>query len=297
MKSYVLITPARNEADYIEKTITSVINQTFLPQKWIIVSDGSTDGTDEIVNKYVPKYNFIELMRKNNDENRNFGSKARAISLAYNELKELDFEFIGNLDADVSLESNYYEKILSEFDTNPRLGIAGGIRYDLTDGKFYKLECAPDSVGGPFQLFRRECYEGIGGFKPSKFGGIDAIAEITARMNGWEVKMFPQYQILHYRATGTAINNVFKQKFKIGLKFYSLGYHPVFQLLRIYKTIKLKPFFLGSLITLFGYLWAVIRRFPRPVSNEFVKYLRSEQIQKMKSFTRLRLQKFLRRVK
>lgn len=287
MKSYVLITPARNEADHIEKTLDSVVKQTILPKKWVIVSDGSTDKTDEIVNKYVSKYNFIELIRKENDENRNFGSKARAISIAYNVLKELDFGFIGNLDADVSFDANYYEKILSEFDTNPRLGIAGGIRYDLNNGKFNKLECAPDSVGGPFQLFRRECYEGIGGYIPSKFGGIDAIAEITARMNGWEVKMFPQYQILHYRATGTAINNVFKQKFKVGLKFYSLGYHPIFQLMRLYKTIKLKPFFLGSLMTLFGYLWGAIRRFPRPVSKEFIKYLRSEQLKKMKSLTRL----------
>ncbi|MGA7838083.1 MAG: glycosyltransferase [Ignavibacteriaceae bacterium] len=287
MKSYVLITPARNEADYIEKTIKSVINQTILPQKWIIVSDGSTDRTEEIVNYYISKFNFIELLKKKNNEDRNFGSKARAISIAYNKLRELDFELIGNLDADVSLDVNYYERMLIEFEANPNLGIAGGVRYDLIKGRFIKLNCAPDSVGGPFQLFRRECYEEIGGYKPSRFGGIDAIAEISARMNGWEVKMFPQYKILHYRPTGTATDNVLKQKFRAGIRNYSLGYHPLFLFLRSYKTITIKPYFFGSIIILFGYLWASMRRFPRPVSKEFVKYLRLEQIGKMKSFANL----------
>ncbi|UCH65113.1 MAG: glycosyltransferase, partial [Ignavibacterium sp.] len=288
MINYVLITPARNEESFIVKTIESVIVQTRLPKKWIIVSDGSTDRTDEIVNEYMTQYNFIELLKKKSNEKRNFGSKAKAISIAYNKLRDLDFEFVGNLDADVSFDAKYYENIFIEFNKNSKLGIAGGIRYDLHDGKFKKLKCAPDSVGGPFQLFRRECYEEIGGYKPSRFGGIDAMAEISARMKGWEVKMFPQYKIFHHRQTGTAINNVLKQKFRAGLRNYSLGYHPIFLLMRFYKTILLKPYFLGSLIVLFGYLWGTIRRFQRPVSKQFVRYLRSEQTDKMKSYIGLK---------
>lgn len=288
MQNYVLITPARNEEEFIEKTIKSVIAQTILPKKWIIVSDGSTDRTDEIVSKYLPNYNFIELVKKKSDEIRNFGSKAKAISIAYNKLKELDFGFIGNLDADVSFDEKYYESILLEFDANPKLGIAGGLRYDLLNGKFSKLNCAPDSVGGPFQLFRRECYEEIDGYRPSKFGGIDAIAEVSARMKGWEVKMFPQHKILHYRPTGTAIKSVMRQRFRAGQRNYSVGYHPLFQLMRLYKTALVKPYFIGSLVIFCGYLWGAMTESQRPVSKEFIRFLRLEQLNKMKSFIRLK---------
>lgn len=287
MNIYVLITAARNEADYIETTINSVINQTLLPLKWIIVSDNSTDETDEIVNKYVNEYNFIELLRKKDNEKRNFGSKARAITIAYNKIKDLKFEFIGSLDADISMDVNYYERILFEFRKNQKLGIAGGLRVDRRKNKYKALRTAADSVGGPFQLFRRECYDDIGGYKPLRFGGIDAVAEISARMKGWEVKTFPQNKLLHYRPTGTSVNNVIKQKFRAGVKNYSLGYHPIFQLIRLTKTIHLKPYILGALLTLIGYMWGAISRISRPVSKEFVDYLRSEQIAKMKSFAGL----------
>jgi len=182
MLSYVLITPAKNEEQFIEKTIQSVVKQTILPKKWIIVSDGSTDKTDSIIEKYTSLYPFIELLRKSNSGTRNFGAKAKAILFAYEKLQGLKFDLIGNLDADVSFDPDYYEYIIREFVLNPKLGIAGGLRYDLIKDKFYPLECAPDSVGGPFQLFRRSCYEEIGGYKPLLFGGIDAVAETSARM-------------------------------------------------------------------------------------------------------------------
>ena len=288
MNSYILITPAKNEEDYIEKTIKSVINQTIIPKKWIIVSDGSTDKTDEIIERYLLKYKFIELLKKKGDDVRNFGAKARSISLAYQEVRKLDFEYVGNLDADVSFNRDYYENILKEFNANPKLGIAGGLRYDLINNKFYKLECAPDSVGGPFQLFRRECYEKIGGYKPLRFGGIDAVAETSARMMGWEVKHFPEYKVFHHRQTGSAHNNIIKQKFRAGLRNYSIGYHPLFQLLKLKSNVFLRPYFFGSLFLLSGYIWGAIKRYEMPISKEFKEYLRSEQLNKIRASLKIK---------
>lgn len=287
MIRYVLITPAKNEEAYITKTIESVIKQTIKPIKWVIVSDGSTDRTDEIVEKYLVDNKFMELIKKSSDKTRNFGAKARAISLAYQKLKELDFDYFGNLDADVSFDPNYYENILNEFAMNPKLGVGGGIRYDLINNKFQMLKCAPDSVGGPFQLFRRKCYEEIGGYKPLRFGGIDAVAETSARMLGWEVKHFPQNKVFHHRPTGSAHNNIIKQKFRAGLRNYSIGYHPLFQIFKLISNISLPPYFLGSLFLFSGYIWGAIKKYDMPISKDFKDYLRSEQLKKIRRSLRL----------
>lgn len=281
--TYVLITAAKNEEDFIEKTIKSVINQTILPQKWIIVSDGSTDKTNEIVEKFLSKNKFIQLIKKDGDKARNFGSKARAVRLAYELIKNLDFEYIGNLDADVSFDPEYYENILNEFEKDLNLGVSGGIRYDLINGEFRKLKCAPDSVGGPFQLFRRKCYDDIGGYIPLRFGGIDAVAETTARMKGWKVKHFPEYKIYHYRQTGSANNNIIRQRFRAGLRNYSIGYHPIFQILKLLNTIFEPPILIGGFFISMGYSWGAIKRYEMPLSDEFKVYLRSEQLNKIKS--------------
>ncbi|MBC8185137.1 glycosyltransferase family 2 protein [candidate division KSB1 bacterium] len=279
---YVLITAARNEEKYIEKTIQSVINQSILPQEWIIVSDGSTDNTDKIVLKYKNKYDFIELVQTSGDQTRNFGSKAKAVNFGSKLLTTHDYFFIGNLDADVSFDSTYYENILMKFNQNKNLGIAGGTRYDLVNGKFHKVNCAKNSVGGPFQFFRRECFEKIGGYTASRFGGVDAIAEVQTRMNGWEVESFAEFAIYHYRATGTAISNSLAARYRIGVLDYVLGYHPVFEIVRIAGRLLERPVIFGSLVILSGFIFAAIKRYKRPVNENFISYLRKEQIQRLK---------------
>ena len=114
--NYVIITPARNEEAYIEKTIQSVISQTILPRKWIIVSDGSTDKTEEIISRYAKENHFIQLLTSKGDLKRNFGSKVNAFNAGYQLLKDMSYDFICNLDADVTFSSNYFESILQEFD-------------------------------------------------------------------------------------------------------------------------------------------------------------------------------------
>lgn len=287
MSSYVLITAARNEEAYIEKTIQSVIAQTVLPTRWIIVSDGSTDRTEEIVQQYRGEHSYIELLCAANDVNRNFGSKAKAVQAGYARIKHLEFEYVGNLDADVSFGQDYYKNILSEFHQNSKLGIAGGIRYDFCNGKFKRVKNSRNSVGGPFQLFRRKCFEDIGGYKPLEYGGIDAVAEITTRMHGWEVESFPEYTVYHHRCTGTANRSAWSASFRAGIRDYLVGYHPLFQVVRsVYRSFDTTSSVLKNVvqnvIRLSGYFWAALRGYERPVSDNFVKYLQSEQLARLR---------------
>ncbi len=277
MSNYVLITPAKNEEDYIAQTIESVINQSIKPEKWVIVSDDSTDRTDDIVQSYADKYDFICFVKTANQPNRNFSSKVAAFNFGYEQLNGLEYDFIGNLDADMKLGSDYYENILEKFRQNPKLGIAGGVRMDIINGKSVKMRSARNSVAGGLQLFRRECYEKVGGYQYLKFGGIDAVAEISARMYGWEVESFSDIIAHHLKPTGTAAQNVFKQKFRAGVQFYLIGYHPVLPIVRYTARLFTKPIIIGSLISLTGYFWAWFRHYERPVSDKFVEYLRTEQ--------------------
>src|SRR5262245_61641009 len=122
---YVLISPARNEAMFIEETIKSVIGQTIRPVKWVIVSDGSTDGTDDIVKKYAGEHTWIELVRMPERKERHFAGKVHAFNAGYERVKNLNYNIIGNLDADITFEEDYMSFLLSKFSENPRLGVGG----------------------------------------------------------------------------------------------------------------------------------------------------------------------------
>ncbi len=280
---YVLLTAAKNEEEFIEKTIKSVLNQTILPQQWIIVSDGSTDKTDEIVESYSSKHKFIKILRSSGEKVRSFGSKAKAVMYAYNNLGDIQFDYVGNLDADVSFNPDYYESILKIFEKDEKLGIAGGIRFDFCDGEFKELPCASNSVGGPFQLFRKECFEKVGGYSPLKYGGIDAAAEMTARMHGWKVRSFKEYKLFHHRCTGTWSGHSIKYRIRTGIKFYSLGYSSLFITLKFIKEITRKPIIIGSLLSIGSYFWAKFGGADLQVSKELKNFISKEQKQRMRA--------------
>ncbi|HEX2868556.1 MAG TPA: glycosyltransferase family 2 protein [Ignavibacteriales bacterium] len=279
--SYVLITAAKNEEAFIENTIKSVLRQTILPLKWIIVSDGSTDFTDEIVSRYEAECSFIKLQRVTSTEGRNFASKVYAVNIGYSLLKNLPYDFIGILDADITFEPDYYKKLLCEFEDNPGLGLAGGRIYDLYDGKMHKGINSYNSVGNAIQFFRRECFDKLGGLTPIANGGEDGVAEITVRMHGWEVKSISHLPVLHHRRTGTAVMNVLNFKFRQGSVEYSLGYHPVFQMLKCIFRMMEKPYIIGSVCRFAGFWWTTMKQEERPVSTDFVRYIRKEQIERL----------------
>jgi poly-beta-1,6-N-acetyl-D-glucosamine synthase len=281
MSSYVLLTPAHNEEQYIERTAQSMISQTVLPRKWVVVDDGSTDGTAEIVARYAARHSFIQLVRNARDPERNFARKVVAFNRGLEELRDMPYDFIGNVDADISFGADYFENILRSFESDPRLGISGGIVYTKFTRRFKTYDYTADSVGGKVQLFRRKCFEDIGGYRPLKFGGIDATAEIMSRMHGWKVRKSFETPAYEHRPTGFAYGNPLVIKVCEGRRFYSLGYDPVFYLLRCLSRIHEYPFVLGSGAAMMRYLYGMIRRESIALPPEIVSYLRAEQRDKM----------------
>jgi len=280
--SYVLFTAARNEEEHIEETIKSVISQTILPKKWVIVSDGSTDSTDVIVKQYEENFNFIKLLPREAPCIRSFVSKVYAIREAINFLHGIEYDFIGNLDADVSFESTYYENVLKRFKNNLKLGIAGGVLFERVRDRWIRQFVSEMwSVSGPIQLFRRQCYENIGGYLPLKKGGVDAIAEVMARMNGWEVRSFPEIKVFHHRRTGTEKGNILYARFHQGQMEYSHGYHPLFEVMRCFARTREKPYILGSIFRFIGFCFSYVQKEKRGLSHEIIKYLRREQMQRL----------------
>jgi glycosyltransferase involved in cell wall biosynthesis len=275
--NYIIITPAKNEEKYIEKTILSVINQTVLPLKWVIVDDGSTDSTSDIVKKYLPDYPFIALVQKEKTDTRNFGNKVYAIRRGFEEVQDLNYDYYCNLDADVSFGQNYFEFLLKKLADNPRLGICGGRLYDLINGKFIGHKSQLHSVGGPIQFFRRECYESFGGYLPSPIGFIDGHAEISARMNGWQTNTFNEISVKHYRVTGMNRGGILKHRFQGGKIEYLFGYLYIYHIIRNLKTLFDKPFFLGYMFTLVGYHLSMIKQEERLVDKKFIKFVHTEQ--------------------
>jgi len=287
MSNYVIITPAHNEAAFIEKTVHSMVAQTVLPIKWVIVNDGSVDQTGPIVERWTKRHNFIQLVNLRRDEGRNFARKALAFDAGYKVIQKLSFDYIGNLDADMSFEPDYFQNILKEFETDRQLGISGGIVYTKFTDKFVSYDTTADSVGGKVQLFRRECFESVGGYLPLEHGGIDTAAEIIARMNGWKVRKSFENKTFEHRPTSFAWGTPLKAKMREGSHFHSLGYDPMFYLLRCIYRLKEYPLIIGSGAALFGYASSMIRKHPVVLPAKVVDYLRTEQRTKMRRAFRL----------
>jgi glycosyltransferase involved in cell wall biosynthesis len=280
---YILITPARNEEEHIERVLKSVVAQTVLPSKWVIVSDGSTDNTVAIVQRYVRVYNFIDLVRVRSGENRNFGSKVAAFKAGYARVENTDYAFLGNLDADVSLEPNYYETVLDRFHHNAMLGIAGGIILELVDNRFEPQRSRLDSVAGAIQLFRRRCFEDIGGYLPIVTGGEDSAAEIVARSLGWTVQTFPDFKVFHHRGVSRIETHILRSRYRQGFTHYLLGYRPLFHLIKCVYRLGDKPYVLGSVFVSCGYSWAALRRMKRAIPTYAIEYFRREQRRRLLS--------------
>src|SRR5208283_1102567 len=267
---YVLITPARNEEAFIEKTIESVIHQTMLPARWVIVDDGSTDKTPAIVSRYAALHPWIDLVQRPQRQDRSFAGKVHAFSAGYGRVKDLDYDILGNLDADIPFDSDHFEFLLRKFNDDPDLGVAG------TEFREEGYSSESDSfqgrkhVSGQCQLFRRQCWEDIGGYVPHRAGGIDWMAVTTARMMGWKTESFREKSFFHYRHMGTAERGILSSAFSYGEKDYYLGGHPVWELFRVAYRAAKQPYIIGGLALGVGYLWAFLRRAPRPVSRELM---------------------------
>jgi len=197
-------------------------------------------------------------------------------------LNSTKYEFLGNLDADISFEPSYYECILQGFREDPKLGIAGGILFEPFHGKWIAQRTSISwSVSGPIQMFRRHCYEDIGGFLPLKDGGEDAVAEVMARMRGWKVKAFSHIPVRHHRGTGTATGSILCAKFRRGRMEHKIGYHPLFEIAKCCLRVLEVPYLIGGFSELCGYCWDFLNTDHREVPTNVVRFLRQEQIQRI----------------
>jgi poly-beta-1,6-N-acetyl-D-glucosamine synthase len=282
--TYVLITPCRNEARFIEGTIRSVVAQTMLPLRWVIVNDGSTDATADIVASYAAQHSWIELINRPARKDRNFAGKVHAFNEGLALVQDHQFDLIGNLDADISFGPDQFEYLIGKFMSNPHLGV-GGTAY-TQDGGWDSTKDSfegENSVHGACQIFRRECFKDIGGYCANRLGGIDWIAVTTARMKGWETRNYPERRFHHPRTMGTAEKGPLGAAFDYGTKDYFLGGSPLWELFRGGFRMTKEPIFLGGVALLCGYCMAAIRRVERPVSRDLMRFHRREQMKKLRT--------------
>jgi poly-beta-1,6-N-acetyl-D-glucosamine synthase len=282
--SFVIITPAFNEARYIGLTVESVLAQTIKPLKWVIVDDGSTDDTPAITQRYATQFPWIEYLRREKIPGQYyFASNVYAIQEGIGLLKDMPFEYLAILDADISLPSNYYEQILSRLTKDERLGIASGVYVDRLPQGFRKVLNDRRSTPKSITVFRRLCFEQIGGFIPMKYGGEDTVACFMARMKGWKTWSFPDITAIHNKPIGSGhASNRVQIRFRHGVGDYYMATHPLFELVKsIRRCLREKPYIIGSMVRLFGFFYASLFHEPRQLSHEVIRFIHAEQLQRV----------------
>ena len=279
MNKYVIISPVRNEEDYLDITIQSVINQTIKPVEFIIVDDGSTDKSPEIIKKYTDQYNWIKTIQRPRGEHRPGGGVVEAFYAGYNIMETKDWDFVIKMDGDLKFEPNYYEFQLNKFAENPKLGMTSGKTYQ-PKGEKLVLDIMPDDhVRGPAKMYKRECFDAIGGLP--KVLGWDTIDELKAQMLGWETRSYKELVLIHYKPIGFKQKKTFKREFIAGERQHYLGYHPLFALSRgVYRMLQ-KPFIIAGIINIVGFIYAEIKKTNQIPDKEMIKHLRKKQLQRL----------------
>lgn len=281
-----VITPTRNEAQYIRTTIECMSNQTVLPMKWIIVNDGSTDGTGNIIQEYLnDKYPFIEYMTLPDRGYRKPGQGViEAFYHGFNRLGSLDYDVIAKFDADLEFPPDTLEKIGKAFQNDPLLGITGGTQYEQLNsrGPFRKLYAPQGYVCGPSKFYRLQCLKEIGGLIPR--AGWDGVDIVRANMHGWKTGSIGSLRINHLKPTGMAAGEgLRKSSEKYGdVSYFMGGYKWYFALRLIARSLESKNPKVGYFM-LKGYLNSFMRKEPREQKDfrSFLKQMQREHVHRL----------------
>lgn len=276
---YVVITPARDEARHIAETIMSVVHQAARPVEWVIVDDGSTDGTGEIIDRFVAQHSWITAVhRPNRGARENNIGAIEAFCDGYRALKSSDWDFLVNLDADLSMATDYFDRCLDEFRKDPALGIGGGLLYHLENG-VVRMETGPlFHVRGATKIYRRACWEAMGGLRLGP--GWDTIDELKANMLGWQTRYFPNVKAQHLRPTGAA-EGAWRDTVKNGQAEYFSGYHPLFMLVKCLKRAIQRPYIIGAAGLFWGFACAYLKRSPKVEDRALIDYVRKQQMRRL----------------
>jgi poly-beta-1,6-N-acetyl-D-glucosamine synthase len=279
MTRYVIITPVRDEERFIEETIASVKAQTIQPAEWVIVNDGSTDRTGELIDRHATQTPWIRAVHRPNRGFRKAGGGVmEAFYDGYNALRCDDWDFIVKLDGDLTLSATYFEGCFEHFERDPKLGVGGGDIYHNLGG-LQALERNPRfHVRGATKIYRRACWEAIGGLWRAP--GWDTIDEVKANMVGWTSYSFSELQIAHHRVTGTA-EGLLRDRMKHGVACYVSGYHPLFLLASCLRRLIQKPYVAGSAAMFYGFLKSYCVRTPRVTDTKLIKYVRAQQLRRL----------------
>lgn len=274
--AYCIVTPARNEAGFLKATFESVIAQRVKPAEWVIVNDGSTDGTRGILDEYAQRYPWIRAVhRPDRGFRKNGGGVMEAFFDGLRSLQNQNWDFLVKLDGDVSFEPDYFERLFAEFRADPKLGIGGGTIYYDEGGERRMEVCPAFHVRGATKVYRHACWEAIGGLMAAP--GWDTVDEIKANMLGWNTKTFPQIQLRHYRTTSSGDAH-WGGYVKDGRADYVAGYHPLFMLGKCLKRLKSRPYIIGSLAITYGFISGYLHHLPRVDDPGLLRYIRQQQM-------------------
>jgi biofilm PGA synthesis N-glycosyltransferase PgaC len=277
--SYVVISPVRDEGNYIKLTLDSVVSQTAKPAQWIIVDDGSIDDTSTIVEQYVERYPWIKSLKLDKQGQRARGTRVVQVFFEGYRQVDVDYDFLVKLDGDLSFEADYFECLLARFADDPQLGIASGEPYYPYGGDWRPEKAPPDHTRGQTKVYRRTCFENIGGLTPVL--GWDSIDELRAQMKGWKTRTFPELRLHHCRPMGSAEGKL-KGPAKKGQVAYFLGYPwPVIVARSLYRCFEDRPFILLGLAIFWGYFKSWLARKPQLEDAELVAYLRRKQLRRL----------------
>lgn len=268
---YILITPVRDEEKYIEETLRSVVNQTIQPSRWIIVDDGSTDRTPEIIAEYRKGIDWIEVLRIDRDTPRQPGSPVvNAFNHGYERIKETDFDFVVKLDCDLRFAPDYFENLLREFEKDPRLGIASGVYLEDHGKGWTPVEMPYYHTAGACKFMRKECFTQIDGFVVAK--GWDTVDEIRAQMRGWRTRHFTELTMYHLKNEGSGIGFLSTNAMH-GEIFYMTGGSKIFFVAKVlHRIFTGQPLFMGAVMLLYGYLKPLIQQKKRLVTYDEAEF-------------------------
>jgi biofilm PGA synthesis N-glycosyltransferase PgaC len=280
-QTVVIVTPVRDEAGYITHTLRSVERQTCRPAQWVIVDDGSTDGTGAVLDRYAARHPWVCVVHRANRGFRlNGGGVMEAFYAGYDHVSVDAWDFLMKLDGDLSFEPEYLEKCLDHFANDPKLGIGGGTICSVVDGEL-KVESSGDPpfhVRGATKIYRRDCWDQIAPL--AKAPGWDTLDEVRANYLGWQTRTFPELKLVQYKPTGSA-DGSWKNAFKNGKANYLTGYHPAFMLAKCSKRLLRRPYLVEGIGLCAGFMSGYLKRLPQLASADTIRYLRQQQIRRL----------------
>ena len=277
--NYYIVIPTYNEEKFIALTLQSIVEQTVLPSKVVVVNDGSTDKTEEIVNSFVEKYSFIATVNKSSDAIHLPGSKV--IQAFQKGLETLDdnYDIIVKIDADLIFPSNYFETIIQHFQSDERIGMVGGFCYIEKNGDWILENLTDkDHIRGALKAYRKKAFKEIGGLKPAM--GWDTVDELLCKFYNWKVVTDESLHVKHLKPTGASYNKA--ARYKQGEAFYSLGYGFFITAIASLKLAlrKGKPLLFMDYIK--GFWKAKAAKKPLLVTDEQAKFIRNYRWKKIK---------------